>query len=185
MSKYCTNCGATLEDAAVFCPECGTPFGALAAEETPAPEIRPELQEDILSEPAGPGPEPEPVRPQPETVRPEQVRQTAPPVPAPVPVPAAEPEKRSKEISTAGYFWLMLLFAVPVVGFIAMLVFACAVKNKNLRNFARAHIVWVIVALITAIALWIVARIALKAAGAEIDWRAIIDSIRNAFPFGN
>ena len=43
----------------------------------------------------------------------------------------------------------------------------------------------VIVALITAIALWIVARIALKAAGAEIDWRAIIDSIRNAFPFGN
>ena len=26
---------------------------------------------------------------------------------------------------------------------------------------------------------------ALKAAGAEIDWRAIIDSIRNAFPFGN
>lgn len=184
MSKICANCGAALEDDAVFCPECGTRFGTVpAANEAPAPEVRPEPQEDAVSEPAGPGPEP--VRPQPDTVRPEQVWQTAPPAPAPLPVPAAEPEKRSKEISTAGYFWLMLLFAVPVVGFIAMLIFAGAVKNKNLRNFARAHVVWVIVALITAIALWIVARIALKAAGTAIDWQGIFDSIRNAFPFGN
>ncbi len=184
MSKFCTNCGAPLEDDAVFCPECGTRFDTSpAAEETPAPEIRPEPQEGVKPEPAAP--EPEAVKPQPETVKPEQVRQTAPPAPAPAPVPAAEPEKRSKEISTAGYFWLMLLFAVPVVGFIAMLIFACAVKNKNLRNFARAHVVWVIVVLIIAIALWILARVALKAAGVVIDWQALFDNIRNAFPFGN
>ena len=181
MSKFCTNCGATLDDDAVFCPECGIRFDTAPAEEAagpaaadePAPEVRPEPREEV--------------RPQPETVRPEQVQYAAPPAPAPVPVPEAAPEpvKRSKEISTGGYFWLMLLFAVPVVGFIAMLIFAGAVKNKNLRNFARAHVVWVIVALITAIALWIVARIARKAAGTAIDWQGIFDSIKNAFPFGN
>ena len=168
MSKFCTNCGETLEDDAVFCPECGTRFDTVptAEEAEPAPEVRPE-------------PQPEP--------RPEQVQYTAPPAPAPepAPVPAEAPAQRSKEISTGGYFWLMLLFAVPGIGFIAMLIFACAVKNKNLRNFARAHVVWVVVALIIAILLWIAMKIALKVTGTEIDWAAIVEYLRNAFPFWN
>lgn len=174
MSKFCTNCGATLEDDAVFCPECGTRFDTVpAANEAPAPEVRPELQEAE--------------RPQPEAVKPEQVQYTAPPAPAPVPAPApAEaPAQRSKEVSTAGYFWLMLLFAIPVVGFIAMLIFAFAVKNKNLRNFARAHVVWIVVALILAILLWIILKVVLKVTGVEIDWESIVENLRNAFPFWN
>ena len=189
MSKFCTNCGATLDDDAVFCPECGTRFDTVpegvfgAAPETePAPEFdfRPEPEEEIR-------PQPEAAKPQPETVRPEQVQYAAPPAPAPVPVPEApaEPVKRSKEISTGGYFWLMLLFAVPVVGFIAMLIFACAVKNKNLRNFARAHIIWIIVLLILAILLYVVTKLALKAAGVVIDWESLLESIQNAVPFIN
>lgn len=181
MSKFCTNCGATLDDDAVFCPECGIRFDTAPAEEAagpaaaaePAPEVRPEPREEV--------------RPQPETVRPEQVQYAAPPAPAPVPVPEAAPEpvKRSKEISTGGYFWLMLLFAVPVIGFIAMLIFACAVKNRNLRNFARAHVVWIVVLLILAILLWVVTKLALKAAGVVIDWEALFENIKNAVPFWN
>ena len=37
MSKFCTNCGATLEDDAVFCPECGT-RSAAAPEQPPVEE---------------------------------------------------------------------------------------------------------------------------------------------------
>ena len=177
MSKFCTNCGATLEDDAVFCPECGTRFDSVptAEEAAPAPEVRPEPQETV--------------RPQPEAVRPEQVQYTAPPAPAPEPEPAPAPDEvpvqRSKEISTAGYFWLMLLFAIPGIGFIAMLIFAFAVKNKNLRNFARAHVVWIIVALIVAILLWIVLKVALKVTGTEIDWEGLFENLKTAFPFWN
>ena len=32
MSKYCQNCGAVLEDDAMFCPQCGANFGANAQE---------------------------------------------------------------------------------------------------------------------------------------------------------
>ena len=187
MSKFCTNCGATLEDDAVFCPECGARFGVApdAAGETPAEEFRPEAQETAAPEPmpAKPQPDPEPERPRPESVRPEQVRQTAPPAPAPLPAASAAPEPRSKEISTAGYFWLILLFAIPVVGFIAILIFAFAVKNRNLRNFGRAHLVWIVVALIALVLLWIALQVILKVTGAEIDWQGIFDNFRNIFPF--
>ncbi len=168
MSKFCTNCGETLEDDAVFCPECGARFDTVpAAEEAePAPELRPE-------------PQPEP--------RPEQVQYTAPPTPAPAPAPAPAdaPPQRSKEISTGGYFWLMLLFAIPVIGFFAMLIFAFAVKNKNLRNFARAHVVWIVVALIIAILMWIALKIALKVTGTEIDWAGLFENLKTAFPSWN
>ena len=185
MSKFCTNCGATLDDDAAFCPECGARLDETPAEETPFAPAEPEHDSafDFRPEPQ------EEIRPRQETVKPEQVQQTAPPAPEPVPVPVpeapAEPPKRSKEISTGGYFWLMLLFAVPVIGFIAMLIFASAVKNRNLRNFARAHVVWVVVLLILAILLWIVTKLALKAAGVVIDWASLFDNIKNAVPFWN
>ncbi|MBR5981604.1 MAG: hypothetical protein IK035_06300, partial [Firmicutes bacterium] len=98
------------------------------------------------------------------------------PAPAPQPAPGPAPEMRSKEISTAGYFWLMLLFAIPVIGLIALLIFAFAVKNKNLRNLARAFLIWIIVALV----LSVIAFILMKIFGVNLS--SVMESIQNVIP---
>ena len=48
------------------------------------------------------------------------------------------PEKY-QPISPAAYFWLGVLFTIPVVGFIFLIVFACSNGNINRRNFARSY----------------------------------------------
>ncbi len=203
MSKYCTNCGATLDDDALFCPECGTRIeavpaaAALAAEEALAPESD-AAQEEISASMPEPDPEPfaasspapeagpevrKPEPPRPETVRAEQVTQTAVPVPPAAPLPQPEPApERSKEISTAGYFWLMLLYSIPLIGFIAMLIFSFAAKNKNLRNFGRAHLVWIVVCLVLTIILVLTSAILLRIYHVEIDWEQLMQNLRNLIP---
>ena len=48
-----------------------------------------------------------------------------------------------------GYFGYELLFAIPLVGFIVLLVFAFGgTRNKNLKNFARSYFCAMIVAVI-------------------------------------
>ena len=42
----------------------------------------------------------------------------------------------------------MILFAVPVIGFIACIIMAFAAKNKNIRNYARATLIWMIIAFV-------------------------------------
>lgn len=45
-----------------------------------------------------------------------------------------------KPISMWGYFGYQILFAIPIIGFILLLVFALGgTKNINLRNFARSY----------------------------------------------
>ena len=54
-----------------------------------------------------------------------------------------------KPISMWGYFGYELLFAIPLVGFIVLLVFAFGgTRNKNLKNFARSYFCAMIVAVI-------------------------------------
>ncbi len=56
----------------------------------------------------------------------------------------------SSEISAWGYVgYFLLWFAIPVVGLIAW-IFACGSKNRNVRNYARAQIVFVLLVLILA-----------------------------------
>ena len=56
----------------------------------------------------------------------------------------------NKPISMWGYFGYQILFALPVVGWILVIVFAFASPNVNVRNFARSYfcILIVIVALL-------------------------------------
>ena len=164
MSRFCSNCGASLEDDAVFCPECGVRADGSIPENGSAPAGGEPSAEDFAD--AASAPEP--------AVQAE---------PAPAPEPAAEnaPE-RSREISTAGYFWLMLLYHIPFLGFIAMLIFGLSASNRNLRNYARAHLVWIIVMILLFVLLYVVTRIILRAAGVEIDWETLFQNIRNLVP---
>ena len=48
--------------------------------------------------------------------------------------------KEYKPISAWGYFGYEILFAIPLIGFILLLVFALGgTQNINLKNFARSY----------------------------------------------
>lgn len=51
-------------------------------------------------------------------------------------------------ISMWGYFGYQILFAIPLVGFIALIVCALAADNVNVRNFARSYFCVAIIALV-------------------------------------
>lgn len=61
-----------------------------------------------------------------------------------------------KPISMWGYFGYQILFAIPIIGFILLLVFALGgTKNINLKNFARSYFCLFIIAIVILILLTI------------------------------
>lgn len=48
-------------------------------------------------------------------------------------------------ISMWGYFGYEILFAIPVIGWILIIIFALTASNHNLRNFARSQFCLLIV----------------------------------------
>jgi hypothetical protein len=131
---FCTECGANVPDGVKFCTECGKLMGE-AAEAAPA-----------------------------YTAPPPQV----PPIYAPQPAPGfqsasaygtdAPPPKGSKYavIGTGGYIGTMILFAIPVIGWLVCIITAFAGKNMNRRNFARAMLILLIIGIIIGVALYFV-----------------------------
>ena len=49
------------------------------------------------------------------------------------------------------FFGLMLLFAIPVIGFISCIVFMFSPKRKSMKNYARAVFTWMVVRFVTAV----------------------------------
>lgn len=85
-----------------------------------------------------------------------QPRQTCTaPVSAP---PAAQP------ISTAYYFLMMLVFAIPVVGLIVCLVTAFAGEDASRKNFSRAALIWIVIGVVISI----IAGIAIAVIGGSV-----------------
>ena len=123
MAKFCTECGAELREGIAFCTNCG----AKAEQDIPTPQVMPEMQ------PA--------TRPAP--------RRTAPPAPQYTPAPQAKAEiPADKTVSTGTFFGLMFLFSLPILGWLICLIMAFASKNKNIKHFARAMLIWLIIALV-------------------------------------
>ena len=50
-----------------------------------------------------------------------------------------------RPVSTAGFFFMALLFSVPVIGWAACIYMAVAAKNRNRRSYARSLIVLFVV----------------------------------------
>ena len=107
---------------AKFCTECGAPlkegatFCSACGAKAPA-EKKPEAAPET------------PAAPQPVY----QTQQTYTPS-----APVAQP------VSTAYYFWMMLLFAVPVIGLIVCLVTAFSGEDASRKNFSRAALIWIV-----------------------------------------
>ena len=63
----------------------------------------------------------------------------APPAPTAPPVVTNEIPEENRPLSPWAYFGLQLLFAIPIVGFVFLIVFSCNGSNINRRNFARSY----------------------------------------------
>jgi hypothetical protein len=89
-----------------------------------------------------------------------QTRQAPPPQPAYQPPPSSgydfPPPKGSKyaPIGTGGYIGMMILFAIPVIGWLACIITAFASGNRNRRNYARAALVFLIIGIVISVALY-------------------------------
>ncbi len=175
MAKFCTNCGATMEDDKKFCTTCGTLLGE-AAPASPTPEAAPEVTAEPIVTPA---PEASPVtEPAPQPTRPPPQAQPTPPPPQPQPQPityaATEPvpPKGSKyaPITTWGYIGIFILMCIPLVGLILMIIWACG-KCKKIakRNLARAMLIMTVVGLVISLIIGIAGRAVFKSAMAAIE----------------
>ena len=53
-------------------------------------------------------------------------------------------EQEGKEPASLGaFFGLIVLFSIPIIGWIACIILAFAPKNKNIKNYARAKLIWI------------------------------------------
>lgn len=168
MAMFCTKCGAALTPGTRFCTTCGA-----SVEEVPAAPVAPTPVE----------PTPVPVQPTPVPVQPVVTPvQPAPapvqPVVAPVQYVPVQPVQQmtaapKEEVAGVGrYFWTMLLFTIPVVGFIFSIIFSFAPRNKSFKNFSRAMMIWYIIAIVIAIAIIVLLSVLGKSIGSalEINW---------------
>lgn len=133
---FCPKCGHKNPEGAKFCESCGASF---------APDAPPPAQAQAV-----PTPPPAPV--------------AAPPPPAPAPAPVAyqqpvapAPDVLYPPMSVGQYLGTIILFGIPVVGFILMLVWGFSSDvNKNKKNFALAHLILIVIGIVLTIVLTVV-----------------------------
>lgn len=118
---FCTNCGNQVPGGIKFCTSCGTTM----KEATPAQPTQQPLQQPVIQQQSvGQSPQYTPVY-------------TAPLVAA----------YQEEPISTGGYIGIMFLMMLPLINLILLIIWACGgCKKVNKRNFARAMLVWIVIA---------------------------------------
>ena len=131
----CRHCGATVRDGAQFCGVCGKSLDMYDATVRAAPSAQ--------SAPAAPA---------------------APSVVVTPVINNAVPAEY-RPISAWGYFGYSLLFAIPLVGFICLIIFSFDNSNINRRNYARSF--WC--ALLVVVIIMVVVGVLMALAGVSLD----------------
>lgn len=162
----CKTCGKEIPKEARFCTYCGTLQDSPAPEEpaaksAPAVQAAPAAAQDAAAQAPdakAPGVE-APKTEAPSAKAPSQASSApleampaypqAPKAPAPKrPGDAEDCAPRYQPLGAWSYFWLSVLFAVPVVGLVFMIVFSCNTGNINRRNFARSYLIRLVFGLV-------------------------------------
>lgn len=135
----CTQCGAPLKENSRFCTECGTTVTAAEpAAHTPVQPVSPPPRQAVQGTPVTP-----------------PTRTSAAGDDRPAPGSKYEP------ITTGGLIGSMLLMAIPVVGLVITIIWACGGCRKiQKRYLARAALVFMVIGLIISILLGIATKMA-------------------------
>ena len=72
-------------------------------------------------------------------------------------------------VTTGAFFGLNLLFSLPAIGWIICIIMSFAPKNKNIKNFARSKLIWIIIAIILGAICGIIFASVFKNMGVDID----------------
>jgi len=153
MARFCTSCGAEVEDGLRFCTECG----AQMEEKTSAPTDAPVQEYDL---PVVPMRQPQPAPRQQAAYNYEQED--------------SRPSRRSKApgpnspyapITTWGFVGTMLLLSIPIVGLVLAIVWACGGCRKiNKRNLSRAFLILMAIGLVFSLITGLIVRGIVKSA---------------------
>lgn len=174
--SICKTCGKEIPADARFCTYCGTLQDSPAPEEKTTPsaplteQTPPAPAEKTDAAPKTDAPKEEPPKvelPKAEAPKAEPPKTEAPksqsgaalsPMPSYPQAPKAPAPKsygddadyapKYRPLGAWAYFWLSVLFAVPVVGFVFMIVFSCNSNHINRRNFARSYLILLIFAVL-------------------------------------
>ena len=129
---FCTECGSKLEEGTVFCPNCGAKLNQEQPKAAPQPET-PVQQEPVQQTP--PVYQAPQYQPQPIVIRQHEITQE-------------ELPERFRPLSAWAYVGYTLLFAIPIVGFVFLIIFSCSSANINRRSYARSYWCYLILSLI-------------------------------------
>ena len=132
-NRFCTSCGAPLEEDKKFCTQCGSPAAAESAGERamePVSAARPAGAFAAVQAPLYQAP------------------------PAPVPAPSdGEPTGRYAPIGTLSWIGIFLLLLIPVVNIVLLIVWAAGGCQKaTKRSFARATLIFIVISIILGMA---------------------------------
>lgn len=177
MSKFCSNCSKEIADSIAFCTECGTP---VPKEEV---TIQQPAKEPVMAAATAQPAAQVPAQQQQSYQSPVYQQPTYAPT---TPQDASPTGGKYGVVRTGTYFGLMLLFAIPVIGWLICIVMAFAVKNENIKHFAKAMMIWIIVGIVLSVAMYFVFRwlsgslmdyINQATDGAFSDWKDIFGQL--------
>ncbi len=145
MAKFCTGCGKELTDGLMFCTDCGTKVpestpaqsDGIKEEASVAAEVKQEqvsVQEPPVQQPSN------------QYIPPQQTQQS----PQQPPMQVAQ-QRENHSASTAHFFWMMLVYSLPLIGWLICIIMAFAPKNESKKHFARAILIWGIVGIVISI----------------------------------
>lgn len=133
-NRFCTSCGAPLEEDKKFCTECGAPA---AVEVTQNP-----YQEPVVA--------PQPARASAPVAVQAPPTQAPPPQEAYVPTPTdGKPTGLYAPIGALGWIGIFLLLLIPIVNIVLLIVWAVGGCQKAVkRSFARATLIFLVISII-------------------------------------
>ncbi len=156
----CPSCGYEISETASFCTNCGISIDHPPKQ--PVPKEQPAATDSSSASSQ------------------QQPSSQVPPVQAvktqPIP-PAATPQP-SRETAVAGvgsFFGLMILFSLPIVGFICCIVFCFVPENKNIKHFAIGYLLYSLLCTLISILIFIGVVMLLKPLIEEIIPKVIAE----------
>ncbi|MBR4435677.1 MAG: zinc ribbon domain-containing protein [Clostridia bacterium] len=164
--KNCPSCGNPIGAADIFCENCGydtRPAREAAAAASAQPVA---TQPPAQSAPQYAQPQPQYAQPQQQYAQPQPTVIYNPPQQTPITAQTLPAEFRP--LNPWAYIGYSLLFAIPIVGFILMFVFAFGGGNINKKNFAKSYVIIFFILLALVLIFLVIMLVAVN------NWRAYI-----------